>query len=75
MWFHLQGYKGAHVIIKSNKQKLNDEIIAFASRMCVLFSGHTRESFQVDFTKRSNVKVVSGAFVNYVDYNTVGVKI
>ena len=75
VWFHLQGYKGAHVIIKSNKQKLNDEIIAFASRMCVLFSGHTRGSFQVDFTKRSNVKVVSGAFVNYVDYNTVGVKI
>ena len=75
VWFHLQGYKGAHVIIKSNKQKLNDEIIAFASRMCVLFSGHTRGSFQVDFTKRSNIKVVSGAFVNYVDYNTVGVKI
>lgn len=75
MWFHLQGYKGAHVIIKSNKQKLNDEIIAFASRMCVLFSGHSRGSFQVDFTKRANVKVVSGAFVNYVDYNTVGVKI
>lgn len=74
-WFHLQGYKGAHVIIKSNKQKLNDEIIAFASRMCVLFSGHKRGSFQVDFTKRSNVKVVSGAFVNYINYDTVGVKI
>ena len=75
VWFHLQGYKGAHVVIKSNKQKLSDDIIAFASRICVLFSGHKSGSFAVDFTKRSNVKVVKGAFVNYVNYNTVGVKI
>lgn len=74
-WFHLQAKKSAHIIVKTAKQKLNDEIIAFASRLCVEFSGYKSGSFLVDFTKRENVKIQNGAFVNYVNYNTVGVKI
>ena len=74
-WFHIQGQKSAHIIVKTAKQKLSDEIIAFASKLCVEFSGHSSGSFQVDFTKRANIKVQNGAFVNYVNYNTVGVKI
>lgn len=74
-WFHLQAQKSAHIIVKTAKQKLSDEIIAFASRLCVEFSGHKSGSFLVDFTKRENVKIQNGAFVNYVNYNTIGVKI
>lgn len=74
-WFHIKDRPGSHLIIKTNKQKLSEELIAFASRLCVEFSGHKSGSYYVDYTKRANVKVVNGAFVNYVNYTTVGVKI
>lgn len=74
-WFHVKDIPSSHVIVKTNKQSLNDEIIAFASRLCVQFTTSARGSFQVDFAKKMNVKIINGAFVNYVNYTSVGVKI
>ncbi len=74
-WFHLQGRASAHVIVRTPKKTLPEEVIALAARLCVQFSEEERGSYQVDFTRKMNVKIVGGAFVNYVNYSTIGVKI
>lgn len=70
-WFHLKDIPSAHVIVKTNKQSLNDEIIKMAAKICVNFSVKNSGNFEVDYTKRANVKVVDGAFVNYINYKTI----
>ena len=72
-WFHLKDIPSAHVIVKTNKQSLNDEIIKFASRICVEFSVNEKGKYLVDWTKKINVKVVNKAFVNYTNYSTTEV--
>lgn len=74
-WFHIKDIPSAHVIVKTNRQKLSDEIISFAAKICVNFSVKSSGKYEVDYTKRANVKVVDKAFVNYVDYKTVLVNI
>lgn len=70
-WFHLKDIPSAHVIVKTNKQSLSDEIIKMAAKICVNFSVKNSGNFEVDYTKRANVKVVDGAFVNYINYKTI----
>lgn len=72
-WFHLKDLPSAHVIVKTNKQSLNDEIIKFASRICAEFSVNEKGKYLVDWTKKINVKVVNKAFVNYTNYSTTEV--
>lgn len=72
-WFHLKDIPSAHVIVKTNKQNLNDEIIEFAAKICVNFSVKQSGNYLVDYTKRANVKVKDGAFVNYINYNTISI--
>ena len=70
-WFHLKDIPSAHVIVKTNKQSLSNEIIKMAAKICVNFSVKNSGNFEVDYTKRANVKVVDGAFVNYINYKTI----
>lgn len=72
-WFHLKDIPSAHVIIKTNKQNLSDEIIKMAAKICVNFSVKNSGNFEVDYTKRANVKVVDRAFVNYINYKTINI--
>ncbi|NLK67393.1 MAG: DUF814 domain-containing protein [Campylobacteraceae bacterium] len=72
-WFHLKDIPSSHVIVKTNKQHLRDDIVEFAAKICVNFSVKSSGSYLVDYTKRANVKVVEGAFVNYVNYSTISV--
>lgn len=72
-WFHLKDIPSAHVIVKTNKQSLSDEIIKMAAKICVNFSVKNSGNFEVDYTKRTNVKVVDGAFVNYINYKTINI--
>ena len=72
-WFHLKDIPSAHVIIKTNKQNLSNEIIKMAAKICVNFSVKNSGNFEVDYTKRANVKVVDGAFVNYINYKTINI--
>lgn len=74
-WFHLKDLPSAHVIVKTNRQKLSEEIINFAAKLCLSFSVKSSGKYEVAYTKRSNVKVVDKAFVNYVDYKIVSVDI
>ena len=72
-WFHLKDIPSAHVIVKTNKENLSDEIIKMAAKICVNFSVKNSGNFEVDYTKRANVKVVDGAFVNYINYKTINI--
>lgn len=74
-WFHLKDLPSAHVIVKTNKQNLNDEIIKFAAQICAEFSVDQKGNYLVDFTKKLNVKIVNKAFVNYVNYSTISVSV
>ena len=74
-WFHLKDRASTHVIVKSNKLNLSDEVIQFAAKLCVQFSAKSSGSYEVDYTKRQNIKIQNGAFVNYVNYKTIIIKI
>lgn len=74
-WFHLKDRASTHVIVKSNKLNLSEEITLFAAKLCVQFSTKSSGSYEVDYTKRQNVKIQNGAFVNYVNYKTIVIKI
>lgn len=74
-WFHLKDRASTHVIVKSNKQNLSDEVVLFASKLCVQFSSKSSGTYEVDYTKRQNVKIQNGAFVNYINYKTKVIKI
>ena len=72
-WFHLKDTPSAHVIVKTNKQSLSEEVIEFAAKICVSFSASGSGKYLVDYTKRQNVKINEGAFVNYVNFKTISV--
>lgn len=72
-WFHLKNRSSAHVIVKTNKKDLSDDIIQFAANLCVNFSVKNAGNYEVDYTKRLNVKVVQKAFVNYVNFKTINI--
>ena len=72
-WFHLKDTPSAHVIVKTNKQSLTDEIIEFAAKICVNFSVKKAGNYLVDYTKRLNVSPVKGSFVHYVNFKTIAV--
>jgi len=72
-WFHLKDVPSAHVIVKTNKQNLSEEAMQMAAKICVNFSVKGGGKYLVDYTKRRNVKINEGAFVNYVNFKTISV--
>lgn len=72
-WFHLKDLASAHVIVKTNKQNLSEEAVQMAAKICVNFSVKGGGKYLVDYTKRRNVKINEGAFVNYVNFKTISV--
>ncbi|QQF52724.1 DUF814 domain-containing protein [Campylobacter fetus subsp. venerealis] len=74
-WFHLKDRPSTHVVVKTNKRTLSEDIINFAAKLCVSFSTTQSGNYLIDYTKKQNVKVVNGAFVNYVNYKTIGIQI
>ena len=72
-WFHLKDAPSAHVIVKTNKQNLSEEAVQMAAKICVNFSVKESGKYLVDYTKRRNVKINEGAFVNYVNFKTISV--
>ena len=72
-WLHIKNYPGAHVIVKNNKLKINDDILKEAAKLAVAFSG--KDEGEVDYTKRKFVKVKEKANVEYGKYSTLKVKV
>ncbi len=73
-WFHIKDLPSAHTILHTDKQKVPDDVILFAAKMCVELSVSQSGSYAVDYAKRRDVSPVEGANVNYVNYKTLTVK-
>ncbi len=75
LWFHIKDIPSSHLIIRDNKQKITQQVIDEAARVCVQFSSDKVGRFLVDYTKRRNVRIQEGANVLYTNYKTVTVNI
>ncbi len=75
IWLHLKDIPSTHVIIRSDKKDIPKDVIEFGADLCVKFSTTQKGSYLVDFTKRRNVRVESGAKVHYVEYNSIKITI
>ncbi len=74
LWFHIKDLPSAHTILHTDKQKVPDDVILFAAKMCVELSVSERGVYLVDYAKRRDVSPIDGANVNYVNYKTLTVK-
>jgi predicted ribosome quality control (RQC) complex YloA/Tae2 family protein len=71
IWLHLKDIPSSHVIIRTDKQSIPQDVIDFAAKLCVEFSVTKKGTYLVDYTQRRNVKVIDGANVTYVEYKTL----
>lgn len=73
-WFHLKDKASAHLIVKTNKQNLSDEITEFCANLVVSFSTKFAGNYLVDYTQKRNLKISEGANLTYNIYKTISVK-
>ena len=71
IWLHIKELPSAHTLICSNKQKISEEVIQFAAKLCVNFSNLKQGAYLVDYTTRNFVKVKQKAFVEYTNFKSV----
>ncbi|MDR2789767.1 MAG: NFACT RNA binding domain-containing protein [Campylobacteraceae bacterium] len=71
IWFHVKDIASAHVILKTDKSGVPANALEFCAKLCVNFSTLGAGVYEVDFTPRRNVKIISGAHVTYTDFKTV----
>ena len=71
IWLHLKDTPSAHVIIKTNKSKVPEDVLKMAAIFCVEFSVKGAGRYEVDYTKRENLKRENGANVTYTNYKTI----
>ncbi len=77
LWFHVQGFHGSHVLLKTNNALINDDnpIIAKCAKLAALNSKSSNENkVAVDYTLIKNIKKPNGAkpgFVVFNKYNTI----
>ena len=78
LWFHAQGYRGSHVIVRSGGAEVPFDTVLFAARLAAGYSEAFRSSnVPVDYTQRKNVwKVKGGApgAVHFTQHRTVYVE-
>lgn len=74
IWLHIKDVPSAHTLIHSNKQKISEEVIEFASKLCANFSNLKQGAYLVDYTTRNFVKVKQKAFVEYTNFKSVKIK-
>jgi len=72
IWMHVKDRKGSHLIIKTNKKSVPENVIIESAKLALLFSN--LEEGEVDYTQRRNLYIKEKAFVNYVTYKTIKVK-
>lgn len=73
VWLHVKELPSCHVIIRTDKQSVPPLVLSFAAKLCVEFSQTQKGTYLVDYTARQNVKVIQGASVQYVEYQTLSV--
>jgi len=75
IWMHLKDRPSCHVIIPTNKHEVPLPVLHEAGRLCASFSADFGGNYAVDYTQRRNVKVKSGANVEYKFYKTFNISI
>jgi len=73
VWLHIKDKKGAHVIIKTNKKKVPEDVIFKAAKLALTFSEEVEGI--VDYTQRRHLYIKEGAFVNYVTYKSIALNL
>jgi len=75
LWFHAQGYRGSHVVVRSGGKEVPFETVLFAARLAAGHSEAGREDrVAVDYTERKNVWRPKGGApgaVNFAHHRTV----
>ncbi|MEA3419624.1 MAG: NFACT RNA binding domain-containing protein [Campylobacterota bacterium] len=74
LWMHIRDVPSSHVIIKTDKQNLPQNVIEAAAKLCVDFSVKNPGEYDVDYTKRKFVKIQEGSNVLYNKYDTLRVR-
>jgi predicted ribosome quality control (RQC) complex YloA/Tae2 family protein len=73
IWLHIKDKKGAHVIIQTNKKNVPEDVIIKAGKLALVFS-NANEGI-VDYTQRRHLYIQEKAFVKYVTYKSIKLKI
>jgi len=73
IWLHLKDRPSTHVIIKTDKQNVPQNVLEAAAKLCVEFTTPQKDRFLVDYTQRREVKIQEGANVLYNKYKTIEV--
>ncbi len=63
----------AHVIITTDKQKISQEVIQNAAKLCINFTMFEKDRYLVDYTQRREVNIQDGANVLYNKFKTIEV--
>jgi predicted ribosome quality control (RQC) complex YloA/Tae2 family protein len=75
MWLHVQGYHGAHVLIRAENREVPFDTLLFAARLAAGYSkAADSDNVPVDYTLRKNVWKVKGqsaGAVNFTRHKTV----
>ncbi|EJF07865.1 putative RNA-binding protein, snRNP like protein [Thiovulum sp. ES] len=75
IWLHMKDIPSAHTLIVTDKQSIPENVIFEAGKLCLKFSVKESGKYLIDYTKRRNVRIQSGANVLYTDYKTIEVEI
>ena len=68
---HIKEAPIANFIIKTNKSKVPEDVLEMAAKFCVEFSVKGAGRYEVDYTKRENLRRENGANVTYTNYKTI----
>ena len=75
LWLHVQGYRGAHVVVRSQGREIPFDTVLFAARLAAGFSqARDSDNVPVDYTARKHVwrqKGGSAGAVNFAHHKTV----
>ena len=73
LWLHIKNLPGAHVIVKTNKMQVPEDVIEKAAKLAVAFSN--KDEGVVDYTKRKFVKIKNRANVEYGKESSMKVRV
>ena len=77
LWFHVQGFHGSHILLKTNGKEINDNdsIILKCAKLAALHSKANNENkVSIDYTLIKNIKKPKGSkpgFVVFTNYKTI----
>lgn len=72
LWFHVQGFHGSHVLLKTNGKEIDDNnpILAKCAKLAALHSkANTENKVSVDYTLIKNIKKPKGSKPGFVIFN------